>query len=94
MAKVVYEVIAKLGEYKDRDGNTKQKFQRCGVVFESDKGLSLKLELAPVGAAFDGWFSLKPPQPKPESRPAPPAPVEPKAPLRRSDGFEDDDIPF
>lgn len=88
MAKLIYDVIAKGGEYKDRDGNTKQRFHKCGVVFESDKGLSLKLESLPL-VGFDGWLSLKVPQPKTGSQPAPARAPTPAA----ADDFGDD-IPF
>lgn len=62
MATLKFEAIAKAGTYKDRDGNEKTRFQKCGVVFESAKGLSLKIEALPV--PFDGWLSLREPLPK------------------------------
>jgi hypothetical protein len=36
-----------------------------GVCFESDKGLSLKIDNIPVG--WDGWVSMFPPKPKEQS---------------------------
>lgn len=86
MATVKYEAIAKTGTYKDASGAEKTRFHKCGVVFESAKGLSLKLDSIPVG--FDGWLSLREPRPKDSPRSAPVA-TPPK-----TDGFENDDIPF
>jgi len=59
---IKYEVSAKTGEYKDRDGNTKAQYIRMGVVIEGPKGLSLKLESIPVN--WDGWAYLNTPKPK------------------------------
>lgn len=59
MAKLVYEAIAKLPAGKDG----KVRWHKCGVVFESDKGLSLKLDSLP-SSGFDGWLSLREPRPK------------------------------
>ena len=44
------------GEKYTAGGEEKTKWTRCGVVFESDKGLSLKLDYIPVSS--NGWFSL------------------------------------
>lgn len=80
MATLKYEAIAKAGESKDG----KARWHKCGAVFESDKGLSLKIDSLPVG--FDGWLSLRAPRPKDE-------PAKPAAKPAR-DGFENDDVPF
>lgn len=57
MAKVRYEVVTK------REGKDGKVFwNKIGVVLQSDKGFSLKLESVPVG--WDGWASLFEPKAK------------------------------
>lgn len=68
---IAYRVMASTGEYTDRDGQTKKRWQQCGAVFEKDGRLSLKLESLPVGPDWSGWFSLFEPdndKPKPQAR--------------------------
>lgn len=62
MATKVYDVVAVTGEYTDRDGNTKKKYMNCGAVFQTDKGMSIKLEVLPI--EFNGWLSLYEPKQK------------------------------
>lgn len=57
MAKV-YDVVASMGEYQDRDGNTKVRWQNCGAIFETKNGLALKLDAIPAGNSWEGWFKL------------------------------------
>ena len=82
-----YDVVAGIGEYQDRDGNTKVRWLNCGSVFQTEKGFSLKLDCVPVGG--DGWFKLFEPRKK-EQAPPPPAKEED---AELINGF-DDDIPF
>jgi len=57
MAKVRYEVVVK------REGKEGKVFwNKIGVVLQTEKGFSLKLESVPVG--WDGWASLFEPKPK------------------------------
>jgi hypothetical protein len=84
---VKYEVTAKLGTYTDHQGNEKSRWQKCGIVFENDRGnLSLKLEAVPVGSEWEGWFSLFEPKPREQKR-------QPQAQQNPND-FEDSDLPF
>jgi hypothetical protein len=62
MASVKYELKAKSGTYKTKEGEEKPNWVKMGVCFESDKGLSLKIDTIPVG--WDGWISMFPPRPK------------------------------
>jgi hypothetical protein len=55
-----YDVVAVTGSYTDRNGVEKRRYMNCGAVFETEKGLSLKIEAIPVG--FDGWFQLYEPR--------------------------------
>jgi hypothetical protein len=78
MAVVKYDVVAKNGTYKDRNGDEKTRWLKMGVCFESEKGLSIKIDSMPI--AFDGWMSLMTPKPK-EGAPS-------------TANSIDDDIPF
>ena len=50
MAKKIYDAVATVGTYKDRNGEEKKRYVNVGSVFENDKGqLSLKLDSVPVG---------------------------------------------
>tara|TARA_R110000822_G_scaffold151980_2_gene291115 strand:- start:665 stop:907 length:243 start_codon:yes stop_codon:yes gene_type:complete len=64
MAKLKYELKVKNGTYKDRNGQEKNSWLKVGSCFESDKGLSIKLDSVPVN--FDGWISMFEPRPKDE----------------------------
>lgn len=64
---VKYEVIAKTGTYTTKAGEEKNRWMKCGVVMETARGLSLKLEAVPLGS--DGWFILS--EPKPADKPKP-----------------------
>ena len=86
MATVEYDVMAATGSYKDRDGNEKKRWLKCGVILRTEKGLSLKMEAMPVGE-FNGFFALFEPKPREETqRPA----------ARKSSSFDDmdSDIPW
>ena len=62
MSKIVYEVVAITGKYTNREGVEKNRYVKCGVILQGDKGLSMKLESLPV--VSDGWFQLYEPKPK------------------------------
>lgn len=74
-----YDVVAGIGEYQDRNGNTKVRWLNCGSIFQTDKGFSLKLDCVPVGS--DGWFKLFEPKQK-------------QQPQQQSQDEFSDDIPF
>lgn len=83
MAQLKFEAVAVVGE---RDG--KKVYQKLGTVWESDKGLSLKLDVLPVGVpGWNGWVSFYEPKPKQgvqtQGKPA-----------VMSNEFVDDPIPF
>lgn len=86
MAIVRYEAKAKIGTYKNAQGEEKARWHQMGVCFQNDQGnLSLKLDSIPVN--WDGWVSLFEPKPK-ENKPAP------AVPQATDSGIPDDDIPF
>lgn len=92
-----YDVVAVTGSYTDRNGVEKRRYMNCGAVFETEKGLSLKIEAIPVG--FDGWFQLY--EPRSEQQPAvqrnafrQPAVHRQAAAAAAAQEDFDDDIPF
>lgn len=44
MSRRKYDVVARIGEYQDREGNTKGRFQNVGAVIQTDNGHALILE--------------------------------------------------
>ena len=59
-AKATHDLAVKTGEYTDRNGRTKGRWQRIGALFRHDDGgVSLKLDCLPLGAPhWDGWVSV------------------------------------
>lgn len=102
MPKKIYDAVASVGEYEDRQGQKKKRYVNIGAVFESDDGkyLSLKLESIPVGQTWSGWISFFEPKSR-EQSPAQAAHNEAKAngyqPGSTKDGGFDsmnDDVPY
>ena len=59
MAKKIYDAVAIVGTYKDRNGEEKKRYVNVGSVFENDKRqLFLKLDSVPVGNEWSGWVSF------------------------------------
>lgn len=42
--KKIYDIVAKVGEYQGKDGETKARWQTVGAVIEGDKGPFMLLE--------------------------------------------------
>ena len=63
-AKYTHDVVATIGEYKDRQtGETKKRFLNVGKAFtDDDGGISLKLDCIPSGPEWSGWFRLYAPR--------------------------------
>lgn len=78
-----YEAKARVGTYKNQNGEEKPNWVKVGAVFETSNGLSMKMEAIPVG--FDGWISFFEPKPK-QSAVGNVVPMTQEVPL--------DDIPF
>lgn len=55
-----HDLAVKVGEYQDRSGQTKGRWQRIGTVFKHDDGgTSIKLDAIPVGVPdWNGWVSV------------------------------------
>lgn len=78
MSNIFKEVIVSTGEYQTPDGQTKQRWAKCGIVIQKPNGsLSMKLDL------FPQWFVLSDPKPRDE-----------KPQAKSSIGFDDDLPPF
>lgn len=59
---VKYNLVAKNGEYEDKNGEKKTRWTKVGVVMETKTGgLAAKIELFPIG--WDGWCQLAEPEP-------------------------------
>ena len=55
-----YVIKAKVGEYKDQNGQMKTKYLEIGAVFDGQNGLVLKLDAVPTG--WDGFAFLQVPE--------------------------------
>ena len=62
MARKIYDLVATVGTYTDKQGNEKKRYVNVGAVFEGDKGMSMKLETLPVGPEWSGWLSFYEPK--------------------------------
>ena len=93
-AKLVFDAVATVGEYTDKQGNKKKRYMTVGKVFESEGGgLSLKLDALPVVPEWSGWISFYVPKDKEQS------PAQEQHSTAKSDGYQKsvdgfDDVPF
>lgn len=97
-AKLVYDAVATIGKYTDKQGNEKKRYLTVGKVFESEGGgLSLKLESVPVTPEWSGWISFFVPKDMERS------PAQEQHSAAKANGFQpqaknifddDQDIPF
>lgn len=62
---ILFNLMAKAGEYKNSKGETKTRWHKCGVIIESTKsesGMALNIESLPTN--FDGWLQAYKPTEK------------------------------
>lgn len=53
------KAVATVGEYTDRTGATKKRYQSVGMLFKyDDGGMTLKLESIPAGNTWNGFISF------------------------------------
>jgi len=80
MSKVKKEITAIVGQYTNKEGQQKNRYQRIGSIIDTRNGEMLKLDVIPLKEnGWDGWAYLNDPRP-----------VEPKF-----QGLPDDeDLPF
>ena len=87
MPKVTKEITVITGQYTNKDGQQKNRYQRIGSVIETKNGPMLKIDVIPLkDGGWDGWAYLNEPREEQQSRPQP---------QKRNSGFDDmDDAPF
>ena len=79
MSRVLKEITIIAGQYKNKDGQTKNRYQRVGSIIETKNGDMLKLDQLPlIDGGWNGWAYIN-------------APRQDDAPKRRND---EDDVPF
>ena len=84
MSKIKKEISCIVGSYTNKDGQSKNRYQRIGSIIETKNGEMLKIDSIPMKeGGWDGWAYINDPRPT-EDRPA------------KSRGFDDMDqnIPF
>ena len=60
---ITHDLIAKTGEYVNKEGETKDRWTKvCVAMSNKQGGTSLLIESIPVN--FDGWVTMREPQPK------------------------------
>ena len=65
MAKVIKEIVCIVGEYTDKDGQTKKRYLRIGSIIETKIGTMLKMDNIPLKeGGWDGWAYIKDPKPQ------------------------------
>lgn len=63
MSKILQEVTTIVGEYKNKDGETKKRYQRIGSIIDTKNGAMLKLDVLPLKeGGWDGWAYLNAPK--------------------------------
>ena len=98
MSNKVYDIVATVGEYTDREGNQKKQYLNVGVVLKGDNGpyIMLNKTFNPAGLAEPGrtgiLLGLFEPREREGQKPAQAAPA-PQAAPPAAQGF-DDDVPF
>lgn len=85
-----YDVVVS-EKYQDRDGNEKTRYINIGAVFETQKGLSIKLESLPIG--WNGWASFYEPKPK-DGQQRQQTRSQSREPSGGHSSFAGDDVPF
>jgi hypothetical protein len=97
MSEKVFDAVATVGEYTDRNGQTKKRYLNVGSVFKNNKGLFLKLDALPLSRDWSGFISFYEPKPRDEAAPAGRSPrdmPERMSPSELKPHDFDDPIPF
>ena len=80
MSRVLKEITIIAGQYKNKDGQQKNRYQRIGSIIETKNGDMLKLDQMPlIDGGWNGWAYINEPR-------------QDDAPKQRRN--EDDDLPF
>lgn len=65
MSKVLNEVVAVTGFYKNKEGVEKKRYQKVGSIIDTKNGPMLKLDVIPLReGGWDGWAYINEPKPK------------------------------
>lgn len=85
MPKVTKEITVITGQYTNKDGQQKNRYQRIGSVIDTKNGEMLKIDVIPLKeGGWDGWAYMNEPRPR-EDQPR----------QQRGSGFDDlDSDPF
>jgi hypothetical protein len=93
MSKVLKEIKVITGNYKNKNGEQKNRYSRIGSIIDTSKGPMLKIDNIPLKeGGWDGWAYLNDPMPQDDGGVPNPHPQ-----IRRTGGNFDnmeDDIPF
>jgi hypothetical protein len=82
MSRVLKEITIIAGQYKNKDGQQKNRYQRIGSIIETKNGDMLKLDQMPlIDGGWNGWAYINEPRQQDD------------APQQRRQ-TNDDDIPF
>jgi len=105
----IYDLAVKTGEYTDREGKTKGRYQNVGAIFEKDDGgkfIMLERWFNPAGvpnpdnrsnlllSMFPPRDSDGQPQQRQQTQQRQAAPAQRPAPQQQGNAPIDDDIPF
>lgn len=84
MPKVTKEITVITGQYTNKDGQQKNRYQRIGSVIDTKNGEMLKIDVIPLkDGGWDGWAYLNEPRPREDQ------------PRQQRSGFDDmTDVPF
>jgi len=64
MSKVKKEITAIVGQYTNKEGQQKNRYQRIGSIIDTRNGEMLKLDVIPLKEnGWDGWAYLNDPKP-------------------------------
>lgn len=81
---ITHDLIAKAGEYTNKDGESKVRWHKCGVAMDTKNGgIALNIESLPVN--FDGWLQMREPLPRDGQS---------NKPAQQNNDVPDGDIPF
>lgn len=65
---ITHDLIARGETYKDKNGDEKTRWIKCGVVMDTKSGgQAVYIESLPIN--FDGWLMMKEPMPKENQKP-------------------------
>lgn len=63
MSKVIKEITIIAGQYKNKEGATKNRYQRIGSIIETKNGDMLKLDQVPlIDGGWNGWAYINEPR--------------------------------